>query len=257
MDVRFATCAILWAVLAGCASTSELKDQPFKLSADQGIAAIVLNAPHRITQIAYAAKDKGGTSFEVPDTDGGPTLYLVPVHAGRYCLKHFRYWQVVFNSTEDLGCLTVVAGHITYGGDIVPSIQPDQAVTDQQFNVVKFTGMLHKGYPLLSQMYPLAVAPAPPANVDATPSTYAASTWIQNIPGTRTQGVYFQNNTSWTLELTNFYMLECKNTTPDCGTIKLNIRLAPFGRKQLLVVKPTAQDKAYEYRYDYDLINAD
>jgi hypothetical protein len=257
MDIRIGSCVLLVIALAGCASPAGLVDKPLKLPAGDGIAAIMLDAPHRITQISYVAKDKGGTNFEVPDTQGGPALYLVPVPAGRYCLRYFRYWQVVFRSSQDLGCLSVVAGHITFGGDIVPSIQPDQAITDQQYNLEQFTGMLHKQYPVLANMYPLAVAPSPPAGVDATPPTYAVSTWSQDIPGGLNQAVYLQNNTSWTIELTDFYMLECKNTNPDCGTSKLNITLAPFERKQVMIVKPADPGLPYEYRYDYDVINVD
>src|SRR5574337_519334 len=119
------------AMLCGCASTSELANKPVQLQPGQGIAAIVLDAPNRITQIKYTAKGANGSGFEVPDTKGGPSLYLVPVQAGRYCLQHFRYWRTIFDSVQDLGCFTAVAGQITYAGTIVPSHYLSGAQTDQ------------------------------------------------------------------------------------------------------------------------------
>ncbi|HEX5340236.1 MAG TPA: hypothetical protein VFX47_05100 [Gammaproteobacteria bacterium] len=258
MIIRTISLVIVLAVmLTGCASTTELADKPIQLQSNQGIAAIMLNAPHRITQITYAAKAHGATGFEVPDTQGGPALYLVPVQAGRYCLKHFRYWRVVFKSTQELGCLTVVAGHITYGGEIVPSIGPDHAITDQQFNLAAFTGMLHKQYPVLAGMYPLASAPPPPAGVDATAPTERTSTWTQVLPGGQNQAVYVQNNTSWTIELTDLNLIVCRNIAASCGPHSLNMMIGPFARKQVMLITPADGTLAYSYRYDFSYVNAD
>lgn len=257
MNMRIALVAIFISMLFGCASTSELTDKPVKLQPDQGIAAIMLDAPRRITQIEYVAKDPGGKDFEIPDTAGGPALYLVVVRAGRYCLKHFLYWRTIFESHEDLGCVTVERGRITYAGKIVPEIDLDHATTDQKFDIAEFDKALHQQYPTLAGMYPLAAPLPPPKGVDATPPTYALSTWTRDLSGSQNQAVYFQNNTSWTIELTDFYMIECKNTKPGCGTSELNIMLAPFTRKQAMIVGPADPKRGYEYRYDYDDINAD
>lgn len=257
MNVRLVTFAILMVSLAGCASTGELADKPVQLQPDQGIAAIMLDAPHRITQITYVAKDKHGTDFEVPDTRGGPALYLVPATAGRYCLKHFRYWRVVFRSTEDLGCLTVVAGHITFGGVIVPSIQPEQAITDQQFKPDAFATLLHQQYPVLAGLYPLASAPQPPAGVDATPPTSRLSTWTQEVPGKQAQAIYVQNNTSWSIELTDLDIVLCSNTNVSCGEHTLNVVLKPFSRREIMTISANDASKDFSYRYDFSYLNAD
>jgi len=244
-------------LMAGCASTSELTDKPIQLQPDQGIAAIVLDAPNRITQISFVAKDPGGTDFEVPDTQGGPTLYMVPVKAGRYCLKHFRYWRVIFNSKQDLGCFTVIAGHITYSGDLVPSPSPMGATLDQEFIPTTFTDMLHKQYPLLAGMYPAASAPKPPAGADATPATNIMSTWIENISGSNAQAIYLQNSSSWTVEIINFNLSDCINTNPACGNRQVNVAIGPFARKQLMVIEPVDEHSAIEYRYDFNYQNVD
>lgn len=257
MDIRIVWSFLPVAILAGCASTGELADKSVQLQPGQGIAAIMLDAPHRITQIAYVAKDKGGTDFEVSDTRGGPALYLVPVTAGRYCLKHFRYWRVVFRSTADLGCVTVKAGHITFGGVIVPSIQPDQAITDQQYKPDEFITTLHRQYPVLAGMFPLASAPPPPAGVDATPSTSRVSTWTQTAPDGKAQTIYVQNNTSWSIELTDLDLVLCDNADVKCGEHKLDVMIGPFARKALMTIKSVDPSVALSYRYDFSYVNAD
>jgi len=246
-------------IMAGCAATGELADKPVQLQADQGIAAIVLDAPNRITQITFMAKDAGGINFEVPDTRGGPSLYLVPVKAGRYCLKHFRYWRVIFDAKQDLGCFTVIAGHITYTGDLVPSpgTFSNDATTDQEFIPTTFADMLHQQYPVLAGRYPMASAPMPPAGVDATPATDILSTWVENMSGSIGQAIYVQNNSSWTVEISDFNLTGCINTKPACGSRQLDVAIGPFARKRLIVVGPVDAHAAYAYRYNYHYQNVD
>ena len=244
-------------IMAGCASTSELMDKPVLLQADQGIAAIVLDAPNRITQISFIAKDVGGTNFEVPDTQGGPSLYLVPVKAGRYCLRHFRYWRVIFDAKQDFGCFTAIAGHITYAGDLVPSPSSMGATLDHEFIPTTFTDMLHKQYPVLAGRYPIASAPMPPAGVDATLATDIMSTWVENISENSAQAIYVQNNSSWTVEISDFNLTDCINTKPTCGSHQLNVAIGPFARKELMVIGPVDVHTAYSYRYNYNYQNVD
>ena len=244
-------------LMAGCASTSELVDKPIQLQADQGIAAIVLDAPNRITQISFVAKDPGGTDFEVPDTQGGPTLYMVPVEAGRYCLMHFRYWNMIFKSKQDLGCFTAIAGHITYAGTLVPSPSPMGATLDQEFIPTIFADRLHQQYPVLAGMYPLASAPEPPAGVDATLSTNIISAWVENIRADNTQAIYLQNNSSWSMEIVNFNLSDCINTNPACGNRQVNVIIGPFARKQLMIIGPAEVHAAYEYHYDFNYQTVD
>ena len=257
MKIKHGLLAILATVCCACASTSELTDKPVQLQPGQGIAAIVLDAPNRITQIKYVAKDPGGSSFEVPDTQGGPSLYLVPVRAGRYCLQHFRYWRTIFESVQDLGCFTAVAGKITYAGTIVPSPSLSGAQTDQQFNPEEFDSMLHQKYSVIVGMYPVTAAPPLPAGVNATSQTDVLSTWVQNITGSVAQGIYVQNNSSWTLEVTDFNLTDCVNTKPACGSRQLNVNIGPFSRKQLMVVEPADAHAAYSYQYSYHYDNVD
>lgn len=240
--------------LTGCAATHELTDTPVTLQPDQGIAAVVLNAPNRITQITFASKDPGGTGFEVPDTQGGPSLYLVPVVAGRYCLKHFRYWRAVFNSIQDLGCFTVSAAHITYTGDLIPSQALSGATLDQQYNPDGFHTLLHQEYPVIANLYPIAVAPAPPAGVNATSAIFPVSTWAANLPGRNDQAIFVQNNTSWSEKIVRFRLFQCINVKQQCGERPMDVVLGPFARKQLMVIEPAAAG-AYQYQYDYQYQN--
>lgn len=257
MNIKWVLLSALVVVLSACASTSELTDRPVQLLPNQGIAAIVLDAPNRITRIKYVAKDANGTSFEVPDTAGGPSLYLVPVNAGRYCLQHFRYWRSEFDSVQDLGCFTAIAGHITYAGTIVPSPDLSGAQTDQQFNPTEFGTMLHQQYPVIAGQYPAAAAPTPPPGSNATPQTNLISTWIENVPNHQAQAIYVQNNASWSVRIVDLRLYNCANIKQPCDTSTVNIVLGPFARKQLLIVDPTDTTMEYSYQYDFNYQTVD
>lgn len=247
----------IMAALAGCATAGLQQDGPIQLGPDQGLAGIVMNAPTRITQISFAAKDPGGKKFEVPDTQGGWTLYLIPVKAGRYCLQHFRLSRIIFDSVQDLGCFTVLPGHITYSGDMVPSIGPDEAVTDHQFNPTLFVEALHKLFPILAGTYPLAAPTPPPAGTDATSDDREMSTWVQDVPVTGSQAVYVKNNTSWSVKITDFSLTACMNIKQACVKTPMDTVVAPFQTRQIVVIEPAQPNAAYSYRYDYHYDDVD
>ncbi|HEV2111902.1 MAG TPA: hypothetical protein VGT99_11155 [Gammaproteobacteria bacterium] len=233
------------------------QDRPIQLLPGQGLAAVVMNAPARITQISFVGKSPGTERFEVPDTQGGWTLYLVPVQAGRYCLQHFRYGRVIFNSREDLGCFTALPGHITYAGDIAPSIEPDGAVTDQQFNPIAFSNELHIQYPVLAAAYPVA-APAPaPAEVGDVDATGRTSAWTQEVPGSRSQAIYVRNNTSWSIKLTALSLSDCENVKEPCTRAPLDVVLEPFAIERVFTVDAADPNSALSYRYGFTYRNAD
>lgn len=257
MRIRYCLLVILMAALLGCASTGELANKPVQLQPGEGIAAIVLDAPNRITQIKYEAKDANGGGFEVPDTQGGPSLYLVPVQAGRYCLQHFRYWRTIFDSVRDLGCFTAVAGKITYAGTIVPSPNLSGAQTDQQFNPAQFHAMLHQQYSVVANMYAVASAPEPPAAAHATAASNLISTWVENVPNGQAQAIYVQNNSSWSVEIVQLRLYDCSNIKQACGTSTLHAVLGPFARKELMVVEPVSSDAPYAYMYDFNYQDVD
>lgn len=260
MRIHLAAISIIACVatLAGCASSTELQDQPVQLQPGYGIAAIVFRAQDRVTQLSFAAKYPGGKSFEVPDTAGGLSVFLLPVRAGRYCLKHFLHKHAIFESDGDLGCLTVIPGHISYGGELVPSDAMDGgAFTDQQYNPESFVAVLHQRYPVLAGLFPLAAPTPPPAGVDISPRTYQFSMWAQNVPDTNTQAIYVQNNTAWTLKLTYIDLSECENVKQACGKQPLGMTLAPFETKQAFVIGPADATQAYNYRYNFDYDQVD
>lgn len=244
-------------LLAACASNVLQADKPVQLLPGQGIAGIVLNAPTRITQISYQGKSPGTKGFEVPDTQGGWTLYLVPVPAGRYCLQHFLYWRTVFNSDQDLGCLTVLSGKISYGGDIVPSILPDHAETDRQYAPIPFNDELHKQYPAIAAAYPLAASAPPPAGVELNLIQDRISMWGVNTADGSSQELYLRNNTSWSLKVTGVTLSGCENVKQTCGAIPLDIVLEPFATQRMFVVDPADAKRPYSHRYGFDFLNAD
>lgn len=244
-------------LLAGCASNVLQADKPAQLLPGEGIAGIVLNAPTRITQISYKGMSPGAKGFEVPDTQGGWTLYLVPVPAGRYCLQHFLYWRTIFNSDQDLGCLTVLPGKISYGGDIVPSILPDHAETDQQYDPIPFNNELHKQYPAIAAAYPVAASAPPPAGVDLNLIQDRISAWAVNAADGKSQEIYLRNNTSWSLKVTDVVLSDCDNVKQACGKTALDVVLDPFATRRIFVVEPLDTQKTYSYGYNYDYQNVD
>lgn len=244
-------------LLSGCASNVLQADKPVQLLPGEGIAGIVLEAPTRITQITYKGMSPGTKDFEVPDTQGGWTLYLVPVPAGRYCLQHFVYWRTTFRSDQDLGCLTVLPGKISYGGDIMPSIMADHAETDQQYNPFPFIDGLKKQYPVLAAEYAVAAAAPPPAGVELNLVQDATSVWAVNTADRKSQEIYVRNNTSWSLKVTDVTLSECENLKQTCDKADLSIVLEPFATQRVFMVQPLDSMKPYSYRYDYNYNTVD
>jgi len=242
-------------LLTGCASQQIVGDQTTALQPDQGIAAVVLDAPDRIRQVTYQARDPGGHDFEVPDTSGGAALLLTPVKAGRYCLKHMKYGRIMFNSQGDIGCFSVVAGHITYGGEIVPMFPSDTspnagpAVIDRRYDHHQFSGLL-QGFPTLSAAYPVAAAAAPPAGVEAASADDELGFSYQNEKD-GSQTMYVQNNTAWGMTLTHMRLYDCDNLAQSCADMPLNLALKPFETRKVMTFTAADKSGVFHYRFEY------
>jgi hypothetical protein len=253
-----ACAAAALSLLAGCGTQPIVADDPRPLQADEGIAAVVLDAPYRIEQVQFAPRFPGGSKFEVPDTQGGAALYLVPVKAGHYCLQHFHYSGTTVNSTEDLGCFTVISGHITYSGDIVPELSNfnqghDTTVyTRQDYEPTIFRRLLQAGYPKMADAYPIA-APAPVKLQEGAepPSADAELGFWFEFGRDRAETLEVQNNTSWTIKITHLQLLDCENLAQPCSDMPLNLLLGPFESHEVLTLGPADKDKAYTFRYQY------
>ena len=244
-------------VLTACSSQPIVSDDPKPLQADEGIAAVVLDAPERIQEIQFAPRFPGGSKFEVPDTQGGAALYLVPVKAGRYCLQHFYYHGGAINSVEDLGCFTVVAGHITYSGNIVPELEN----FNSHDNTTLYTRMDHQptmfrrllaGYPKMAAAYPVAAAAPATLQEGMDPPSKDAELgfWYEHGPD-QTESIDVQNNTSWNMRISHLQLKGCENLAQPCADIPLNLVLGPFESRKLLTVGAADQKKAYRFSYEY------
>ena len=250
-------------LLAACASAPMLQDQPLQLQPGQGIAAVSLDAPQRIQQMKFSPRFKGGSSFEVPDTQGGPSLYLLPVQAGRYCLQHFYYDHNSIESKEDLGCFTVVEGKITYSGTIVPETGQFNGsgattlYTSHYYYPASFHEMLKASYPKLAAAYPLAEAPAAPEGARVTPPGHELSAWTVADDKTQVNAVFIRNNTSWSVKLERFLVSECVNVQQPCGERKLDIVLAPFEVRQIATLSAADKHAGFSYSYNYDFVSVD
>jgi hypothetical protein len=251
--------AMLAAVLAlaACSSQPVVSDDPQPLPPGEGIAAVVLDAPERIQEIQFVPRFPGGSKFEVPDTQGGATLYLVPVKAGRYCLQHFYYHRARVNSTEDLGCFTVIAGHITYSGDIVPEL----GEFNSHDNTTVYTRMDHEptifrrllaGYPKMAAAYPVAAAAPVSLQEGMDPPSKDAELgfWYESGPD-QTESIDVQNNTAWNMKISHLQLLECENLAQPCVDMPLNVVLGPFESRKLLTLGPADKHEEYNFRYQY------
>lgn len=257
MKVSSVCQGVLLLVLTGCGSQPVAVDQAVVLQADEGVAAVVMDAPDRISKIQFTPRFPGGSKFEVPDTQGGPSLYLVPEKAGRYCLQHFTYHGGRVESQEDLGCFTVIAGHITYSGDIEPELQnysegnSTTIFTKNVHNLAQFRELLKANYPKLAAAYPLAAAAPPPAGIDPPSADDEIGSWMQQDDKDRTYTIYVQNNTAWNMKLTRFRLYDCENLAQACDDKKLDLSLAPFETRKVLTVGPADAHASYNFRYQY------
>jgi hypothetical protein len=232
-----------------------MSDAPRTLQPDEGIAAVVLDAPARIQQVQFAPRFPGGSSFEVPDTQGGATLYLVPVKAGRYCLQHFFYDRGTSRSETDVACFTVIAGHITYSGNIVPELQDigegkSSITVDQHHQPAMFMKLLQANYPKMAAAYPLAAPPPVPPGVEAPSSADELGFWYQNGPD-RSQTLNVQNNTAWRMKITRLKLYNCENLAQPCSDSKMDLELGPFETRKIMTFTPADQQQAYTYRFQY------
>lgn len=254
MRISWAAGALL--VLCGCGSQPVTVDEMPALQPDEGIAAVVMNAPDPIWQISFAPRFSGGKSFEVPDTRGGPSLYLVPVKAGRYCLDRFRYEHTRVQSREDLGCFTVIAGHLTYGGEIVPEIQDRNSAsnivyTDQRYEMQRFQEMLRAQFPRTAAAYPLAAPAAPPAGTQPPSNEDEVALWERDNAD-HTATLFAQNNAAWPVRLVHFELYNCVNVKQPCDRQTLNLQLAPFETRELVTLSAADPTEGYQYRYSWD-----
>jgi hypothetical protein len=248
--------AVLLITLYSCASTPQPQPRDIVLQPGQGIAAILFSSQGRVTQISFAAMDPGGKGFEVADSPGDRALYLVPVPAGRYCLQRFFFGNRHYQSEHGLACFTVLVGHISYSGDIVPSFEPGQGNIDRQFFPAAFLEMLHQQYPEAASTYPLAAPAAVPAGVKPTSDAYLLSTWVQPVPGSMAQAIYMRNNAAWEVKLADLDLSECANVKQACGKSQPGLVLKPFESREVLRIESADGVAAPDFQYTFDYTDA-
>ncbi|HEY3859233.1 MAG TPA: hypothetical protein VGM47_06440 [Gammaproteobacteria bacterium] len=252
---KLAMCIVMSALAACSSAPTTAVDEPRALQPDEGIAAVVLDAPARIQQVQFAPRFPGGSSFEVPDTQGGATLYLVPVKAGRYCLQHFFFNGGTSKSETDVACFTVIAGHITYTGNIVPWLQDigegkSFITVDEHHQPAMFMKLLQASYPKMAAAYPLAAPPPVPPGVEAPSSADELGFWYQNGDD-RSQTLNVQNNTAWRMKITRLKLYDSENLAQACSDSKLDLDIGPFETRKIMTFTPADQQQNYTYRFQY------
>jgi hypothetical protein len=274
---RITAGALLAAAVAGCGLAPLQQDQPVYLLPGQGLAAVMLDTLDPLTQVIIEPRGSGGTKLDIASVPSGKNIYLFPVPAGQYCFTRFQYGRWGFFGKEgELACFEVKAGEIGYSGTLAPRVEDGQVYSHQVMDTDGFRALLTQRYPIIAKQF-LPPPPKPYTAEDlqeqeqAPPAVTAnlpipavitprkppdagkdqISSWIEDIPGTRAEVVFFRNNTGWTIEVRRFELYDCVGVKQACGVQKLKLVLPPHTTKQAIVIEPASPDDAYAFRTRY------
>lgn len=267
--------AVLLAVLSACGTEPIQQDQPLVLAAGQGLAAVEFDAADPLSQVALESAD---TKLEIPALPVGVNLYLFQVPAGNYCLTSFAFGRWHFFSKdkqEQLGCFEVKAGELGYSGILAPRVVNGQPMIHQDPDVTSFRLLMSERYPIIAKQFlppevkPYTAADLAPSPTEAPVSDTAPvpvsvtshqapaagndqlSTWMEEIPGTRAEAIFFRNNTGWPMEVKKFELYDCVAVKQACGVQKFRLKLPSNVIKQAMIVEPANPHDVYTFRYRF------
>ncbi|MFI5268221.1 MAG: hypothetical protein ACHQ7M_12675, partial [Chloroflexota bacterium] len=218
--------------------------------------------------------------LEITSVPVGTNLYIFQVPAGSYCFTSFQFGRWHFfaqDKQEQMGCFEVKAGQLGYSGTLSPRVINGQLVTNQDVQMPEFRILLKERYPTIAKQFlPPEIKPytsadlaAPATSADVPISDTAAvpasvtphkpppagtdqiSTWMEEIPGTRAEVIFFRNNTGWPMEVRKFELYECVAVKQACGVQKFRLLIAPHVTKQAMIVEPDLPQDVYTFRYRY------
>ncbi|HET6655634.1 MAG TPA: hypothetical protein VFH57_05250, partial [Gammaproteobacteria bacterium] len=119
--MRKLLCLTSLLLLAGCARLGPLqRDQTLHLSADEGIAAIVIDSSQPLSRFWLHSTNHFDHPLEIQSVPSGTSLYLFKVTAGRYCVHGFMYGKMTYKANGSYVCFSVPAGQIGYSGVLMP-----------------------------------------------------------------------------------------------------------------------------------------
>lgn len=274
---RMLAATALAVLLASCGTAPLQQDQPVYLAPGQGLAAVTFDTLDPLSQMVIEPATSGGSKLSLPSVPAGRHIYLFPVNAGRYCFTRFQYGSWNFFSKDQGNCFEVKAGELGYSGTLAPRVEDKQVYVHQVMDVDGFRSLMTAQYPIVAKQFlPAPVQPYSDADLHAAASQAPAestaqaplpahiephqappagndqiSSWIEEIPGTRADVIFFRNNTGWTMEVQKFELYDCVGVKQACGVQKFKLLLPPHVIKQAMVVEPDSPDDAYTFRTRY------
>lgn len=269
--------ALLLALLCACGTEPIQQDQSIVLAAGQGLAAVVFDAADPLTQVTLESAD---TKLEIPSLPAGVNLFLFQVPAGRYCFTTFVFGRWHFfakDKQQQMGCFEVQAGQLGYSGTLAPRVINGELVTHQDMDMPAFRVMMNERYPIIAKQFlPPEVKPYTASDLAPSPGTTEVpvsdtapvpvsvtsrkappagndqiSSWMEEIPGTRAEVIFFRDNTGWPMEVKNFELYDCVAVKQKCGVQKARILLPPHVIKQAMIVEPADIHDVYTFRYRF------
>lgn len=273
--LRIVSCGLVAVLLAACGTQPIEQDQPIVLQAGQGLAALEFDAADPVTQVEFESAE--GNKLAINTVPAGVNLYLFQVPAGSYCFTNFQFgrWHFFWKDRQDGNCFQVKAGELGYSGVLAPRVVNGEVQVGQDLDLTAFRVLLAERYPIIAKQFmpptvkpytaadlavPAVEAPASdtapvPASVTSHQAPPAGddqiSTWMEEIPGTRAEAIFFRNNTGWPMEVKNFELYDCVAVKQACGVQKFRLKLAPHIIKQAMIVEPADLHDAYTFRYRY------
>lgn len=275
---RFRHALAVGSLLALCACGTEpiQQDQPIVLAAGQGLAAVEFDAADPLSVVQMESDN--GSKLVIPSVPVGVNLYLFQVPAGSYCFTRFQFGRWNFfasDKQEQMGCFEVKAGELGYSGILAPRVINGELRVNQDMDLPAFRVLFAERYPIIAKQFmppevkpytAADLAPSPteapvsdtapvPASVTSrqapAPGTDQLSTWMEEIPGTRAEVIFFRNNTGWPMEVKNFELYDCQAVKQACGVQKFRLKLPPHVIKQAMIVEPSNLHDAYTFRYRF------
>ncbi|HSN16714.1 MAG TPA: hypothetical protein VLV87_00775 [Gammaproteobacteria bacterium] len=241
------------------------------------MAAVVFDSADPLSQVAFESPD---AKLEITSLPVGVNVYLFQAPAGSYCLTSFQFGRWHFfakDKQQQLGCFEVKAGQLGYSGTLAPRVIDGQPVINQNIDLASFRMLMNSRYPIIAKQFLPPEVKAYTASDLATPAsttdvpinatasiatnikpqhapasgTDQISDWIEEIPATRAQVVFFRNNTAWPMEVRKFELYDCIAIKQTCGVQKLKLLLQPHTTKQAMIVEPDNDQDAYSFRFRF------
>lgn len=273
--IRVVSCGAIL-LLAACGIQPIEQDQPIVLQAGQGIAAVEFNTADTLSVVQLDSD--GGANLTIPSVPQGVHLYVFQVPAGNYCFTRFQFGRWSFHANdkqEQMGCFEVKAGELGYSGTLSPRVISGQVVVNQDVELPAFRILLGEQYPIIAKQFlppepkPYADAASAAGTVEAPVSDTAPvpasvtphqapaagkdqlSSWMEAVPGTRAQVIFFRNNTGWPMEIRDFELYDCQAVKQKCGVQKTRVLLPAHAVKQAMIVEPSNPQDVYTFRYRF------